>query len=185
MKTVFILVLSLLFNLSFCLSKDEWVNDLITLANEPSDYSQEYGYNALRWDGSQWWCDCSNLMKALFNGRDINDRTVGKFEESTANTGDVDANGLIALCNYISDDFSNLQPGEPRLIHMNDHMGAYIGQEIETDHGICNVVECTAAWNRGIQFSYVDPSGRRLYGRDGEQNGRWERHGLPSNWVDY
>ena len=136
---------------------------LIILANQPSDYSQEYGYNALRWDGDKWWSDCSNLMKALFNGRDINDKTPGKFEENTSNTEDVNAN----------------------LIHMNGHLGAYIGKDIETEHDICNVVESTSAWKRGIQFSYVDSMGRRLYGKNGKQYGTWIDHGKPSLWISY
>ena len=188
MKIAFILVLALSLNLSFCkivMTKDEWVNKLITLAGEPSDYSQKYGWNALRWDGSKWWCDCSNLMKALFNGRDINDKTKDKFESNTSNTEDVPADGLILKCKYLSKDFSKLKSGEPRLIHMQGHIGAYIGKEVNTNHGICNVVECTKAWNRGIQYSYVDSSGRRLYGKGGQSNGVWTQHGLPSDWVSY
>ena len=37
--------------------------------------------------------DCSNHMKALFNGRDITDKTINKFESSTKNTGNVKADG--------------------------------------------------------------------------------------------
>ena len=143
----------------------------------------KYPYNLLYWDGTTWWCDCSNLLKALFNGRDINDKTPGKFEESTEKTGDVNSNGLIKKCHEISNDFSELREGEPRLIHMNGHIGAYLGKEIDTNHGICNVVESTSAWKRGIQFSYVDKYGKRLYGINGEQKGTWARHGKPSDWV--
>ena len=186
MKISFILILALFINLSLSkISKDKWVKDLISLANQPSKYSQEYGKNALLWDGERWWCDCSNLQKALFNGRDITDKTVGKFEKNTENTGDVNANGLIQLCKYISSDFSKLQPGEPRLIHMGGHIGAYIGKEINTEHGVCNVVECTSRWNEGVQFSYVDAKGNRLYGKGGNNGGKWTKHGLPSDWVSY
>ena len=167
------------------MTKDEWVDKLITLANQPSDYSQKYGYNALRWDGNKWWSDCSNLMKALFNGRDINDKTPGKFEKNTSNTEDVNANGLFPKCSDISNAFSLLKEGEPRLLHMNGHVGAYLGKEVDTNHGICNVVESTISWKRGIQFSYVDTSGRRLYGKNGEQNKTWTSHGKPSLWISY
>ena len=64
-------------------------------------------------------------------------------------------------------------------------MGAYIGKEVSTDHGICNVIECTAAWGEGIKYSYVDAKGRRLYGKTGGQKGTWESHALPSDWVSY
>ena len=187
MKLIVLLFLSLTIN-SFCkivMNKKEWVNKLVTLANEPSDYSQKYGWNALRWDGSKWWCDCSNLMKALFNGRDITDKTKDKFEQYTGNTGDVNADGLINKCSDLSSDFSKLKKHEPRLIHMKGHIGAFIGKEVVTDHGICNVVECTAAWNRGIQFSYVDSKGNRLYGKNGTKKAAWTKHGKPSSWVSY
>ena len=167
------------------MTKDQWVNKLLKLASQPSDYSQNYGYNALRWDGNKWWCDCSNLMKALFNGRDINDKTKDKFEKNTENTGDINANGLIKKCSLISSDFSKLKSGEPRLIHMSNHIGAYIGKEVNSDHGVCNVVECTAAWGRGIKLSYVDSTGKRLYGKNGGQNGQWTSHGKPDAWVSY
>ena len=189
MRRILILVLALSINISaFCkvvMTKDEWVNKLVALAKQPSDYSQKYGYNALRWDGSKWWCDCSNLMKALFNGRDITDKTKDKFEKSTANTGDIGADSLFKKCSSISTDFSKLKSGEPRLIHLDGHVGAYIGKEVNTDHGICNVVECTAAWNRGVQFSYVDSTGRRLYGKNGKQRMTWTKHGKPDLWVKY
>ena len=184
-----LVLLALSLNISFSsyiiMSKDEWVAKLMALVVQPSDYSQKYGYNALRWDGSKWWCDCSNLMKALFNGRDINDKEKDKFEKSTANTGDVNADGLITQCSYLSKDFTKLKAGEPRLIHMQGHIGAYIGREVNTDHGICNVIECTSAWNRGIQYSYVDSEGRRKYGKDGATNHVWTQHGLPSKWISY
>ena len=189
MRGILILVLALSLNINaICkvvMTKNEWVEKLLTLAKQPSDYSQTYGYNALRWDGSKWWCDCSNMMKALFNGRDINDKTKDKFEKSTANTGDVNANGLINKCSSLSTDFSKLKSGEPRLIHMDGHIGAYIGKEVSSDHGTCNVVECTAAWGRGIKLSYVDSTGRRLYGKTGQQNGKWTKHGKPDAWVSY
>ena len=187
-KLLIFLILSIVFYNSLCtvvMTKDEWVSKLQELATRKTAYSQQYGYNALRYDGSTWWCDCSNLMKALFNGRDIYDYEINKFERSTANTGDVNADGLIEKCSYLSSDFSQLQFGEPRLIHMSGHIGAYIGKEVNTDHGVCNVIECTGAWGGGIRYSYVDNKGRRLYGKNGEQVKTWTRHGLPNKWVSY
>ena len=167
------------------MTKDEWVQKLITLAYSPSYYSQQYPYNVLYYDGERWSADCSNLMKALFNGRDINDKTPNKYQVDLSNTGDVDADGLIEECSDLSNDFGALRSGEPRLLHMSGHMGAYLGQEVSTSFGVCNVVESTPAWDNGIQFSYVDDGGRRLRGRDGAQKGTWTRHGRPSSWVQY
>ena len=187
-KTVILCILLALKVETFCrivMNKNQWVKKLEDLAKRRTAYSQKYGYNALRFDGKTWWCDCSNLMKALFNGRDINDLTKDKFERSTENTGDVNADGLIQKCTDLSSDFKKLKKGEPRLIHMPGHMGAYIGKDVSTDHGTCNVIECTAAWGGGIRYSYVDGKGRRLYGKNGNQNGTWKKHGLPSKWVSY
>ena len=189
MKQTFILCLLLVLSVNvysrIALSKEESVSRLESLASQKSDYSQKRGYNTLRWDGEKWWCDCSNLMKALFNGRDITDKTIGKFQSDLSNTGDVNADGLIKKCKSRSYDFSKLKKGEPRILHMSGHMGAYIGKEVSTDHGICNVIECTAAWGEGIKYSYVDAKGRRLYGKTGGQKGTWESHALPSDWVSY
>ena len=189
MKQTFILCLLLALSVNvysrIVMTKDQWVSRLQSLASQKSAYSQKWGYNTLRWDGSKWWCDCSNLMKALFNGRDITDKTVGKFQSDLSNTGDVNADGLIKKCKSRSYDFSKLKKGEPRILHMSGHMGAYIGKEVSTDHGICNVIECTAAWGAGIKYSYVDAKGRRLYGKNGGQNGTWGSHALPSDWVSY
>ena len=183
--TCLILCLFSAFFSKIVMTKDEWVERLVYVANKKSKYSQKYGYNALRWDGEKFWCDCSNLMKALFNGRDVYNPKVNSFQSDTSNTGDINADALIKKAAYISTDFSKLKQGEPRLIHMTGHMGAYIGKEIKTDHGVCNVVECTPAWKDGAQFSYVDSQGRRFYGKGGSRRGTWERHGLPNKWVQY
>jgi len=187
MKQQIILLLCLTVNVfsRIVMTKDQWVNKLETLAGEKSAYSQEWGKNTLLWDGSKWWCDCSNLMKALFNGRDITDKTPGVFQKDLSNTGDVNADGLIQKCKSLSSNFKTLKPGEPRILHMKGHMGAYIGKEVNTDHGTCNVIECTSAWGGGIKYSYVDSSGNRLYGKNGAQKGTWTSHGLPSDWVSY
>ena len=167
------------------MTKTEWVNKLITLAKSKSKYTQKYPYNVLYYDGTTWYADCSNLMKALFNGRDISDKTANKYQRDLSNTGDVNADGLILKCTDISTNFSKLKSGEPRLLHMSGHMGAYLGKVVSRKKGECNVVECTPAWDGGIQFSYVDSSGRRLYAKGQSQKGNWAKHGKPSNWVQY
>ena len=167
------------------ITKDKWVNDLIELSKRQTAYSQQYGKNTLLFDGTTWWSDCSNLQKALFNGRDINDYTIGKFQKDLSNTGDVNSYGLIELMDDISTNFTLLKEGEPRILYLKGHIGAYLGKEIETDHGICNVIESTGSWGGGIRCSYVNSEGERTYGKDGEKNGTWIKHGLPLKWVQY
>ena len=167
------------------MTKDQWVQKLMTLARSPSKYSNKYPYNVLYYDGSRWYADCSNLMKALFNGRDINDKTPNKYQGDLSNTGDVTVAGLFNQCTDISTNFGALRSGEPRLLYMDEHMGAYLGQEVSTSFGTCNVVESTPAWDDGIQFSYVDSSGRRLRGKGGSQRYSWIKHGKPTKWIQY
>ena len=167
------------------MTKDEWVNKLITLANSKSRYTQEYPYNVLYYDGTTWSADCSNLMKALFNGRDISDKTANQYQRDLSNTGDVTVDGLINLCTDISTNFSKLKSGEPRILYMPGHMGAYLGKVVKTSKGECNVVESTPAWDDGIQFSYVDSTGKRLYAKGRDQRSTWTKHGKPSKWVQY
>ena len=167
------------------LTKAEWVSKLKTLANSKSKYSQEYPKNVLYYDGTYWWADCANLMKALFNGRDINNKTKGSYQKDLSNTGDVNADGLIKLCTDLSTDFTKLKKGEPRLIHMPGHMGAYLGEEVQRTKGLCNAVECTPAWDGGIQFSYVAANGGRYSAKGVGSNGTWKKHGKPSKWVQY
>ena len=84
------------------MSRSEFVSKLEKLAKEPSKYRMKYPYNLLYWDGSTWWCDCSNLLKALFNGRDINDKTKGSYQRVLKDPPDVNADSLINLCSSLS-----------------------------------------------------------------------------------
>ena len=68
---------------------------------------------------------------------------------------------------------------------MKGHVGVFLGKEVNCGDGICNVVECTSAWNRGIQFSYVDKNGGRFNKLNGKQIYSWTKHGLPLEWVYY
>ena len=185
MKTLIpILLLSIISLTTSKMSRSEFVSKLEKLAKEPSKYRMKYPYNLLYWDGSKWWCDCSNLLKALFNGRDINDKTKGSYQRVLKDPPDVNADSLINLCSSLSSDFSKLRNGEPRLIHMKGHIGTYIGKELQVAAGIVNVIECTGALGGGIKYTYVDSHGNRLTCKGCSRNlGRWTKHGLPSRWV--
>ncbi len=53
------------------MTKDQWVERLIYLANAKSKYDNTYPHNVLYYDGYYWYADCNNLQTALFNGRDV------------------------------------------------------------------------------------------------------------------
>ena len=168
------------------MTDDQWVAKLKTLARTPSAYKNWFPYNLLYWDGHQFTADCSNLEKALFNGRDINNKTVGSYGWPLTATGDCTEYGLLIQCSDISTDFSKLKAGDPRILYMDGHIGAYLGEEWnEPGQGIVNAVESTPAWEDGIQFSYVDSKGRRFWNKGGAQKGTWTHHGLASKWVKY
>ena len=185
-KFVVLFALLAIVNSKIVMTKDQWVADLITIAKSPSEYRNYYPYNVLYWDGKKWYCDCVNLMKALFNGRSIKNPAKNSHATTLSNTGDVGTEGFIKLCEDVSSDFTKLKPGEPRILHLGGHIGAYLGKEIKVAKGIVNAVECTGAWEHGALFSFVDPNGTRRYFK-GSSNvrGRWERHGKPSKWVKY
>ena len=185
-KLVLLAVILAIVNCKIMMTKDQWVNALIKIAKSPSEYRMKWPYNVLYWDGRKWYCDCVNIMKALFNGRKIDKPTKDSYQRDLSNTGDVDTEGFYPKCTDISTDFKKLKKGEPRILHLNGHIGAYLGKEIKLKKGLVNVVECTAAWEHGALFSWVDPNGTRRYAK-GSNNikGRWERHAKPTKWVQY
>ena len=89
---------------------------------------------------------------------------------------------MISRCTDQSNDFTRLKAGEPRILYMDGHIGAYLGQVID---GIYNVVEATAAFGRKITFSWVDSDGTRRDRKGGYQVRTWTAHGKPSRWVIY
>ena len=130
-------------------------------------------------------CSCINLHKALFNGRDIYYYEPDFYQEDLDNTGDIDASDMINLCTDISTDFNKLKKGEPRIIYLQGHIGAYLGKNITTPEGLCNVVETTTDFGDKIAFSWVDPDGKRREVKNGKLHGKWTKHGIPSLWVSY
>jgi len=169
------------------MTDDQWVERLKTLARGKSNYRAEFPWNLLYWDGNRFWADCSNLEKALFNGRDINDKTVGSYAWPLPATGDATEYALLMQCADIQwGNFQNLKAGEPRLLYQDGHIGAYLGEEWEEPgQGIVNCVESTPAWEDGIQFSYVAPDGARSWCKGASIRSYWTAHALASKWVIY
>lgn len=167
------------------ITSKEWVDRLQTLASWHSLYQNKYPYNLLYWDGQRYWADCVNLLKALFNGRDIYDKTTGSFQRDLSFTGDINEWQMINACEYVSNDFTIL--GElPEVLYMSGHIGTYLGKEVVVDGTIRNVIECTPAWEDGIIYSYVDALGRRSHHKGGATTNKpWEKHGYPTRWVQY
>ena len=168
------------------ITKEKWVHDLIVLARDRvSAYSNKYPYNVLYYDGKKWTADCVNLNKALFNGRNIDDLTVNKCQRDLSNTGDITVEQMIARCTGQSNDFRQLKSGEPRILHLSGHIGAYLGQVVTYQGNQYNVVEATVSFGGGIVFSWVDSDGTRRNKKGGSPSKKWITHGRPTRWVKY
>lgn len=168
------------------MTSEQLVERLEILANRPSFYKNKYPYNLCynNPDG-RTSADCVNLYKALLNGYDVNNRTVGYYQKNLTNTGDCTEWGLLSQCSDISGDFTKLQPGFPRILYMSGHIGGYIGEEVMRGGHIYNVIECTGAWERGILYSWVDADGTRRRWKGGSASAKWTKHGLMTPWVKY
>lgn len=166
----------------------EWVRRMKKLASGRSTYRNEFPWNLLYYVAAEnrFYGDCSNTQKALFNGRDVDNPTNGSYAWPLPATGDATEYALLMQCTDIGCDFTKLKIGEPRLLYKEGHIGAYLGEEWEEPgQGTVNCVECTPAWEDGIQFSYVDAYGGRYWAKGQSQRGSWTHHGLASKWVEY
>lgn len=190
------------------MTSNELVRRLKILANKKTFYKNKYPYNLCLvappkseekftdclnkerfnfnpFDVQAISADCVNLYKALLNGYDIEDNTVGYYQSGLSNTGDCTEYALLAQCSDISSDFTKLKLGEPRLLYMPGHIGGYIGEEINMNGTIYNVIEATADWGGGIIYSYVDKDGNRFRCKNGTRKGSWTKNGLMTPWVSY
>ncbi|MDD6837334.1 MAG: hypothetical protein PUF04_09320 [bacterium] len=118
-----------------------------------------------------FYFDCVGLIKSLLWGWD-GDRTqsYGGAKYGTNGVPDINADAMINRCDDVSTDFSYLEIGE--ALWCSGHIGIYIGDGFG--------VECTPAWQSGVQISAVGNLGRKA----GYPTRMWVKHGkLP--YVTY
>lgn len=165
-------------------TNEKLISDLKNLASRKTRYVNRYPYN-LCYNHSDGYtsADCSNLYKSLFNGYDVNNRTVGYYQRDLSNTGDCTEAGLISQCTEISSDF-NIKDNDFRLLYMRGHIGGYIGCVQRNGHEY-NVIEATPAFGGGIVYSWMDSDGTRRPYKGGVKNGKWIQYGKPTKWVLY
>ena len=130
--------------------------------------------------------DCVNLVKAILNGYDINNYTVGYYQKNLSNTGDCTEKELLTQCSDVSQDF-NVLGNHAEILYMQGHIGVYLGYEVR---GTYNVIECASSF-KGVAYSYVGSDGirRKIKGgvptKDNKGNILvWTHHGKPSKWVE-
>lgn len=169
----------------------QYIERLKVLAARRTYYKNKYPDNLcyIHADG-RTSADCLNLPKALFNGYDVNNNTVGYYQRDLSNTGEFNEIGLLNQCTGVSSDFKNIKA--PAILYMNrpnGHIGTYIG--ITPDNRF-NVIECTSSYGGGIIYSWVDQDGTRRSENGGKpivmNDGtyvRWQKYGYPTKWVAY
>ena len=128
------------------MTSEEFIQRAKALAARPSYYSNKYPYNlCYNHPDGRTSADCWNLYKAILNGYDVNNHTVGYYQRDLSNTGDCDGATLIGKCSDVSADFTKLKEGEPRLLYMSGHAGAFVGLNVIGGHEY-NVIESTGSW---------------------------------------
>lgn len=164
--------------------------DLEDLCWKDTFYKNIYPYNLLYCYGDgRFSADCNNLIKALVNGRDIQNAKKGSYQLDLSLTGDVNEAKLLGLCANVTTDFSGiLSSNIPRVLYMDGHVGTYLGYEVEYFGATYNTVECTA-WtgdvgHDGVIYSYVDTNGNRRYHKGGAIKSKWTKHGDMTTLVD-
>lgn len=130
--------------------------------------------------------DCWNsIIKAFIWGKGVLPKNKGGYWYNPGRYGLGDWNGaqILAKCSDVSSDFTKIAKGEMLITAAKDHVGIYVG-DYQVNGKTYNVIECTPAWNGGIQKTYVDAQGRRFNTKGGGQLLAWAQHGkLP--WIDY
>ncbi len=113
-------------------------------------------------DAQTFGFDCSGLIKGLLWGwtGDAQARYGGASYRANG-VPDCSADGMIAACEGVSEDFSDILVGE--AVWMKGHIGVYVGDGL--------AVECTPKWADGVQLTACN---RTL---DGYPTRTWVKHG--------
>lgn len=151
-----------------------------------TDYNNHYPYNLGYHHPDKWTWDCWNFYPKTLVWGWKETIPVGKYQPKNLSTGLGDWGGwtILNCCKQISTDFSKIKASEFLLLKDKSHAGCYVG-EFTRNGKTYNVIECTAAWGRGVIPTYVDEQGnRREYKGGSKKNTPWGWHGLLP-WLDY
>lgn len=130
-----------------------------------------YATKARRYLNDGFGFDCVGMIKSILWGWDgSKDKVYGGATYASNGVPDYGANQLFNLCSGVSSNFSGIVPGE--AVWMSGHIGVYIGDGL--------AVECTPAWDCGVQITAV----RNIGTKSGYNARTWTKHGkLP--WIGY
>lgn len=162
------------------MTERQFIERLEAIRNRKTFYKNKYPYNLcyINKDG-RTSADCVNLLKAILNGYNIFNNTVGYYQKDLTNTGDCTELELLKQCQEVSQNFTSLTE-HAEILYMKGHVGAYIGKTIE---GKYNTIECTKSFGGGVVYSWVDSDGTRWNQKNGVKNGKWTHHGKPTRWC--
>ena len=163
------------------MTERQFVERLLNIKNRKTKYMNKYPFNLCYIHRDYTSADCVNLVKAILNGYNVYNNTIGYYQKDLSNTGDSTEAELLSQCTDVSQDFSKLS-NKAEILYMKGHIGVYLGQIIEDKY---NVVECTKSFGGGVVYSWVDADGVRRSQKGGLKNGKWTHHGKPSRWVQY
>lgn len=160
----------------------QFVERLTQIRNRKTFYKNKYPYNLcyINKDG-RTSADCVNLVKAILNGYNVYNNTIGYYQRDLSNTGDCTEAELLAQCEDVSSDFSKLG-NKAMILYMKGHIGTYLGKVVD---GKYNVIECTTSFGGGVVYSWVDSDGTRRNEKGGYKAKKWTHYGLPSKWVAF
>jgi hypothetical protein len=102
--------------------------------------------------------DCVGLIKGILWG--WSKEGVGYADN---NVPDIGANNMITRCSKVSENFSNIVPGE--AVWVEGHIGIYVGNDM--------VVECTTKWDSKVQITALGNKGN-ITGLNARV---WTKHG--------
>ena len=158
-------------------TSQEFIKRLKWLAEQvPNKYHSGKGWSELH-DG-KWWFDCVVSVKCILWGFKA-DKSLFRGGTKYCSNGvpDFTCNGALDYCTDVSQNFSDLVPGEYLCMKGTkyNHTGIYLGNG--------KVFEDTTAWGTGKAIiSDIDNKGIRSY--NGKKSLKWTYHGK-MKWIDY
>ena len=166
------------------MTERQFVERLTNIRNRQTFYKNKYPFNLcyIHPDGKTS-ADCVNLVKAILNGYNVYNNTVGYYQRDLSNTGDCTEAELLSQCSDVSQDFARLGK-HPEILYMKGHIGVYLGKVVD---GKYNVIECTDSKliGNGVVYSWVDADGTRRNEKGGGKSKKWTHHGKATKWVAY
>lgn len=117
-----------------------------------------------------YFFDCVCLLKSILWGFNFTADSTGGALYASNGVPDLNDGAFFSMCRNQSSDFSKIKTGS--IVWMPGHVGVYIGGGL--------AVECTPAWNDGVQITAVG----NIRSKPGYNTRTWRKHG-ESNFLDY